>query len=215
MNCNILIFFTTIENEESFAKSLLTIYFCCTVRGITRGQGGRHSPGTESLWGHQITAEAANKFQQCHKYFVPYSTFVSERPQVRTWGHQTFFLLRQNRRQIVFNRGALHLCGGTWHSKNWQKLHWSVSCYNLEGLGDWLWGAKPTEGPRGDGTVLRAPSNRVAPLCTVRIAIKNETKQTSHHRNMKRSLLINTTLISKFKRYRFCLWHDPLLLWPP
>jgi len=36
----------------------------------------------------------------------------------------------QNRRQKVFNRGALPFCGealglcGGWHSKNWQNLKW-------------------------------------------------------------------------------------------
>jgi len=42
----------------------------------------------------------------------------------------------QNRRQKVFNRGALGLCGGAWHSKNWQNLNWfiySVSCFTLGG----------------------------------------------------------------------------------
>ena len=39
----------------------------------------------------------------------------------------------QNRRQKVFSgealrfcRGALRLCEGAWHSKNWQKLHWFI-----------------------------------------------------------------------------------------
>jgi len=32
------------------------------------------------------------KSQQCHKHFLQRSTFVSERPQVRTWGRQTCFL---------------------------------------------------------------------------------------------------------------------------
>jgi len=32
----------------------------------------------------------------------------------------------QNRRQKVFNGGALRLCGGAWHSKNWQKLNWFI-----------------------------------------------------------------------------------------
>jgi len=34
------------------------------------------------------------KSQQCHKYFFQYSTFASERPQVRIWGRQTCFLPR-------------------------------------------------------------------------------------------------------------------------
>jgi len=36
----------------------------------------------------------AEKPQQCHKYFLQYSTFVSERSQVRIWGRQTCFLSR-------------------------------------------------------------------------------------------------------------------------
>jgi len=30
--------------------------------------------------------EGAEKSQLCHKYFLQYSTFTSERRQVRTWG---------------------------------------------------------------------------------------------------------------------------------
>jgi len=40
----------------------------------------------ERFPGRRITAEGAEKSQQCHKYFLPYSAFASERPQVRTWG---------------------------------------------------------------------------------------------------------------------------------
>ena len=39
-----------------------------------------------------MTAVEAENSQQCHKYFLQYSTFASERPQVRTWGRQTCFL---------------------------------------------------------------------------------------------------------------------------
>ena len=48
----------------------------------------------EQFPGSQITAGGAVKSQQCHKYFPQYSTFASERPQVRTWGRQTCFLPR-------------------------------------------------------------------------------------------------------------------------
>jgi len=41
-----------------------------------------------------MTAGGAEKSQQCHKYFLQYSTFTSERPQFRTWGRQTCFLPR-------------------------------------------------------------------------------------------------------------------------
>jgi len=45
---------------------------------------GHNSPGAESLWGRRMTAWGAEKFQQCHKCFLQYTTFASERPQVRT-----------------------------------------------------------------------------------------------------------------------------------
>jgi len=54
--------------------------FSCT--NVSRGH---NYPGAESLRGHRITAGDAGKSQQCHKYFLQYSAFASERPQVRTW----------------------------------------------------------------------------------------------------------------------------------
>ena len=63
-------------------------------RSVTReGRGGtiprasNHYGGVEALWGRQ-------KSQECHKYFIQYSTFASGRPQVRTWGCQVCFLPR-------------------------------------------------------------------------------------------------------------------------
>jgi len=41
-----------------------------------------------------MIAGDAKKSQQYHNYFLQYSTFASERPQVRIWGHQTCFLPR-------------------------------------------------------------------------------------------------------------------------
>ena len=50
-------------------------------------------------------------------------------------------LTTQNRRQKVFNRGvlricggALCLCGGAWNSKNWQKINWFIVFHVL------IWG---------------------------------------------------------------------------
>jgi len=42
--------------------------------------------------GRRMTAVSTEKSQQCHKYFLQYSTFASERPQVRTRGRLTCFL---------------------------------------------------------------------------------------------------------------------------
>jgi len=51
--------------------------FVCRIKIRCNGQGrnerrqrGRDSPGSESLWGRQITGEGAEKFQQCRNYFL-------------------------------------------------------------------------------------------------------------------------------------------------
>jgi len=36
--------------------------------------------------GGRITAGGAEKSQQCHNYFLHFSKFAFERPQVRMWG---------------------------------------------------------------------------------------------------------------------------------
>jgi len=62
--------------------------FYCTSPGVYRWRTrGHNSPDAESL-------REPKKSQQCHKHFVQYSAFASERPQVRTWGCQTCFLLQ-------------------------------------------------------------------------------------------------------------------------
>ena len=63
-------------------------------------QGGCNYPapsyygGAKSLRDRRMGAGGGEKSQQCHKYFPPYSTFASEKPQFRTWERQTCFLLR-------------------------------------------------------------------------------------------------------------------------
>jgi len=58
----------------------LTLFFWhsffvnATFTGVTRGDKGRNSPGAESPWRDQIPAGGAEKSQQCHKYFLQYST---------------------------------------------------------------------------------------------------------------------------------------------
>jgi len=51
-----------------------------------------------------------------------------------------------------FQNGALRLFGGAWHYKINQNSTYSVSRFNLGGLGALFGGAKPTKPPRGDGT---------------------------------------------------------------
>ena len=71
----------------------LRLYNKCTQRH-NGGTRGAQFPGRR-VWvkkGGQITAGSAEKSQQCHKYFLPYSTFASERPQFQTWGRKTCFL---------------------------------------------------------------------------------------------------------------------------
>ena len=55
-------------------------------QGITRGARGHNSPGAESL--------GDPKAPTMSKYFLQYSTFASEIPQVRTQGRQTCLLPR-------------------------------------------------------------------------------------------------------------------------
>ena len=57
-----------------------------TVR-LGRNEGGKFS-------GPQFALGSVEKYQRCHKYFPQYSTFTSERLQVRTQGPQTCFLFR-------------------------------------------------------------------------------------------------------------------------
>jgi len=67
---------------------------CFRVQGRNEDGPVRHnSPDAESLLGpRRMTVRGAEKSKQSHKYFLQYSTFASERPQVRTWGPQTCFL---------------------------------------------------------------------------------------------------------------------------
>jgi len=65
-------------------KTLCPFYTITKMPPATKGrneewQGGHNSPGAESLWGRQITAESAIKSQQCHKYLLQYSTFASKK----------------------------------------------------------------------------------------------------------------------------------------
>jgi len=64
------------------------------AKGGTIPRAPNHYRGAESLRGRRMTAGGAEKFQKCHKHFLQYSTFASERPQVRTWGRQTCLLPR-------------------------------------------------------------------------------------------------------------------------
>jgi len=52
-------------------------------------------------------------------------------------------------------QGALRLCKGAWHSKIWQNST-DLKCFIFQFGGAWsfVWRAKPTKDPHGDGTVL-------------------------------------------------------------
>jgi len=58
------------------------------------GQGGRIHRAPSNDGGAKSLRGVPKKSQQCHKYFLQCSTLASERPQFRTWGRQTCFLLR-------------------------------------------------------------------------------------------------------------------------
>jgi len=61
------------------------------AKGVTREA---QFPGRRVTMGAPNHCGGAEKSQQCHKYFLQYSTFASERTQFRTWRRQTCFLLR-------------------------------------------------------------------------------------------------------------------------
>ena len=91
---------TTASTSYNHAFDWLSRVFYVEIgssyRRNERGKGDT-IPGRRVTMGHRMTAGGTAKCQQCHKYFLQYSTFASERPQVRTWGRQTFFLPRAPR----------------------------------------------------------------------------------------------------------------------
>jgi len=67
------------------------------ARGATRGGQGGTITQAPNHDGGRITAGVQNyceRPQQCHKYFLQYSKFASERAQERPCGRQTCFLPR-------------------------------------------------------------------------------------------------------------------------
>ena len=72
---------------------------------------------------------------------------------------------KQNRRQKVFNRVSLRFCGGAWHSKNQQKLHWFIVFHiSIWDLGALFGATKPTKAPCGDGTAPKVLTVAVQPM---------------------------------------------------
>ena len=71
---------------------------CPVHRGVTREAQFPWRRITIGRWitpgGTEWLPAGAEKSQQGHKFFLQYSTFASERPQVRKWGRQTYFLPR-------------------------------------------------------------------------------------------------------------------------
>jgi len=63
---------------------LFCVWIC--LQGRTSGRQ------RDTISGRRTTAVAPKKNQQCHTFFLQYSTFASERPQVRTWGCRICFL---------------------------------------------------------------------------------------------------------------------------
>jgi len=78
-------------SEALFHNRITGDFMVC--RGVTKGgkvgtipRASNHCRGAQSLWGRRITAGGVWKSQQYHTYFLQWSTFASERHQVRTWG---------------------------------------------------------------------------------------------------------------------------------
>ena len=69
-----------------------------------------------------------------------------------TWVIALCWVLVQNCRQKVFNRGAWRLCRGAWHSKIWKKLRW-FKVFHISIWGAWsvLGGLSPPKTPVATG----------------------------------------------------------------
>ena len=63
------------DKNFTFRTSILLLL----LDQVTRENEEHNAPGAETLVG-------AEKSQQCRKYFLQYSTFASETPQIRTCG---------------------------------------------------------------------------------------------------------------------------------
>ena len=63
---------------------IIYFVFGSACKGRQRGGKGGTIPRAPNHCGGRMTAGDAEKSQQCHKYFLQYSTFASARPQVRT-----------------------------------------------------------------------------------------------------------------------------------
>jgi len=58
-------------------------------KGVTISLAPNHYEGANSLRGAPNYCGGPEKSKQCHKYFLQYNTFASERLQVRAWEHKT------------------------------------------------------------------------------------------------------------------------------
>jgi len=66
--------------QQSPSIELTDLAFHCYILMRNEwGKGGTISRAPNDCGG-------VEKSQQCHRYFLQYSTFASERPQARTWG---------------------------------------------------------------------------------------------------------------------------------
>ena len=88
-------------------------------------QGHREGGKGTKFPGRRITVEGPNdcggrqKSQQCHKYFLQYSTFVSARPRVQRWGGE---LASRPERYVT----SLHPC-----------IHDKITCVTYCMFGKW------------------------------------------------------------------------------
>jgi len=98
------------------------------TRGVTRGARGAQFPGRRATMvapnhcgGRRMVAGGAETFQQCHKCFLQYSIFASERPQFRTWGRQTCFMPRALSKVVTPLALCISFCSHHIHFAKWAK----------------------------------------------------------------------------------------------
>jgi len=74
------------------ADSLIWPDFMIWTDVLKQTQGRKEGVRGSQFPGRRITAWGSEKLPKCLKCFLQYSTFAFEKPQVRTRGHQTYFL---------------------------------------------------------------------------------------------------------------------------
>jgi len=98
-----------------------------TVGDVTRGGKGSTIPRAPNHYGVPNHCGGAGKSRQCHKYFLQYIEFASERVQVRTWGRQTCSLIQAPSNLVMPLGTVIHWVSGHSLTSAWFELTFPIS----------------------------------------------------------------------------------------